>query len=124
MNPNYQGFKFPQIKPFPWGSIFRPSMSADIIDCIEKMLCFNPNRRIKAIESCAHTCFSDIHDGRACEPENAEFSPLSPELLQFTPQELSLASAEIRNLLVPKSVRSIADSGTVSAGTTLPSSTL
>lgn len=65
------------------------------------MLCFNPNNRIKAIEACAHVCFIELRDARARQPENVLPAQVSPDLLQYTPEELSLASAEIRNLLVP-----------------------
>ena len=50
MNPNYQEFKFPQIRAYPWGSIFKPSTPPDSIDLIGKLLAYVPEKRLKAIE--------------------------------------------------------------------------
>ncbi len=118
MNPNYQEFKFPQIRAFPWTGIFRTGTPGDVIDCIRRMLCFNPRQRIKAIESCAENCFSELRNtcihnytlsrqssNSSVAPELAvtqyQVPQQTSQLLQFTPEELSLASADIRNMLVP-----------------------
>jgi serine/threonine protein kinase len=50
MNPNYQEFKFPQIRAYPWGSIFKPSAPPEAIDIIGKLLAYVPDKRLKAIE--------------------------------------------------------------------------
>lgn len=50
MNPNYQEFKFPQIRAYPWGSIFKPSTPPEAIDLIGKLLAYVPDKRLKAIE--------------------------------------------------------------------------
>lgn len=50
MNPNYQEFKFPQIRAHPWGSIFKPGTPPDAIDLIGKLLAYVPDKRFKAIE--------------------------------------------------------------------------
>jgi serine/threonine protein kinase len=50
MNPNYQEFKFPQIRAYPWGSIFKPSTPPEAIDIIGKLLAYVPDKRLKAIE--------------------------------------------------------------------------
>lgn len=50
MNPNYQEFKFPQIRAYPWGSIFKPSTPPESIDLIGKLLAYVPDKRLKAIE--------------------------------------------------------------------------
>lgn len=52
MNPNYQEFKFPQIRAHPWGSIFKPGTAPDAIDLIGKLLAYVPDKRYKAIEVC------------------------------------------------------------------------
>lgn len=50
MNPNYQEFKFPQIRAHPWASIFKPSTSAEAMDMARVMLAYVPEQRCKAIE--------------------------------------------------------------------------
>lgn len=50
MNPNYQEFKFPQIRAHPWASIFKSTTSADAMDLARVMLAYIPERRCKAIE--------------------------------------------------------------------------
>jgi hypothetical protein len=61
MNPNYQEFKFPQIRAYPWGSIFKPSTSPESIDLIGKLLAYVPDRRLKAIEVNCSVCFSGAY---------------------------------------------------------------
>jgi glycogen synthase kinase 3 beta len=50
MNPNYQEFRFPQIRAHPWGTIFRPNVTSDCIDLIGKLLAYVPDIRLKSIE--------------------------------------------------------------------------
>ncbi len=50
MNPNYQEFRFPQIRAHPLASIFKPSTPADSIDLIGKLLAYVPDKRYKSIE--------------------------------------------------------------------------
>jgi serine/threonine protein kinase len=50
MNPNYQEFKFPQIRAHPWSSIFKPGTATDAIDLARMLLAYTPSRRFKAIE--------------------------------------------------------------------------
>jgi glycogen synthase kinase 3 beta len=50
MNPNYQEFKFPEIRAHPWGTIFKPSAPADAVDLVGKMLEYVPEKRMKAVE--------------------------------------------------------------------------
>jgi hypothetical protein len=56
MNPNYQEFKFPQIRAYPWGSIFKPSTPPESIDLIGKLLAYVPDKRLKAIEVRKWSC--------------------------------------------------------------------
>jgi serine/threonine protein kinase len=50
MNPNYQEFRFPQIRAHPWGSIFKPNTPQDAIDLIGRLLAYVPDKRYRAIE--------------------------------------------------------------------------
>ncbi|ESQ51665.1 hypothetical protein EUTSA_v10017603mg, partial [Eutrema salsugineum] len=72
MDPNYTGFRFPQIKAHPWHKL----------------------------EACAHPFFNELREPNARLPNGR---PLPP-LFNFK-QELSGASPELLNRLVPKHVR-------------------
>ncbi len=51
MNPNYSEFKFPQIKAHPWQKVFRSRTPPDAIDLINRLLVYNPERRLTPIEA-------------------------------------------------------------------------
>ena len=50
MNPNYQEFKFPQIKAQAWSNLFRSSTPPEAKDLVQIMLTYTPTLRCKAIE--------------------------------------------------------------------------
>lgn len=93
MNPNYQEFKFPQIRAHPWGSIFKPSSPADAIDLIGKLLAYVPDKRFKAIEACTHPFFDELRAPSTLMPDG---SPLCADLFMFTEEEMALSPATQR----------------------------
>lgn len=50
MNPNYQEFKFPNIKAHPLPNLFPTEVQADSIDLVQALLKYVPDKRCKAIE--------------------------------------------------------------------------
>lgn len=50
MNQNYTEFKFPQIKPHPWGKVFRPKTPPEAIDIMCALLQYTPTNRVKPLE--------------------------------------------------------------------------
>lgn len=106
MNPNYQEFKFPQIRAHPWDSMF-PGTVAEAIDLVGQLLTYIPHKRLKAIEACGHEFFDQLRDP-TCSftanipttvPENAANAATTPtptpellpaEMFEFTEEELSL----------------------------------
>jgi hypothetical protein len=50
MNPNYQEFRFPQIRAVPWASVFKPGTPAEAMDLASKLLVYKPHQRCLAIE--------------------------------------------------------------------------
>lgn len=106
MNPNYQEFKFPQIRAQPWAGLFKPNTPADALDLASKYLVYKPNLRLLAIESCQHPFFDDLRDpattvmlspsaGSATVPTR-----LPTEMFEFTSEELSLMPA-MKDALTP-----------------------
>ncbi|GAB4861821.1 Shaggy- protein kinase theta [Ancistrocladus abbreviatus] len=101
MNPNYNEFKFPQIKAHPWHKVFHKRMPPEAVDLVSRFLQYSPNLRCTALEACAHPFFNDLRDPNACLPNGR---PLPP-LFNFTPEELAHASPELRQRLIPESVK-------------------
>jgi glycogen synthase kinase 3 beta len=102
MNRAYTEFKFPQIKPYPWGKIFRSRTPPEAIDLISKLLQYVPSMRVTAIEACAHSFFDEIRLPVTRLPDGG---PLPP-LFNFEPRELEGLSKAMVDILVPMHARS------------------
>lgn len=61
MNPNYMEHKFPQIKPHPFGKVFRKA-DANALDLIAKLLEYTPTERLGAIQAMVHPFFDELRD--------------------------------------------------------------
>lgn len=98
MNPNYQEFKFPQIRAHPWDSVFPPSTPSELINLVGSLLVYIPTKRLRAIESCAHPFFNELRDDKAKLPDGL---PIPSDMFKFRDEELSLCSnvAEMRDKL-------------------------
>ncbi|KAG8659874.1 shaggy-related protein kinase zeta isoform X3 [Manihot esculenta] len=100
MNPNYTDFRFPQIKAHPWHKIFHKRMPPEAIDLASRLLQYSPSLRCTALEACSHPFFDELREPNARLPNGR---PLPP-LFNFK-QELSEASPELINRLIPEHVR-------------------
>jgi serine/threonine protein kinase len=108
MNPNYTEFKFPHIRPSPWGKVFscnggRASLSAqappsDALDLIGSLLVYDPSRRKSAIEALAHPFFDELRNSSTRLPGGGPLPPLS----DWLPGELNSASENARAVLDPE----------------------
>ncbi|MED6160301.1 Shaggy- protein kinase eta [Stylosanthes scabra] len=96
MNPNYNNFRFPQIKAHPWHKIFHKKMPPEAIDLASRLLQYSPSLRCTALEACAHPFFDELREPNACLPNGRPFPPL----FNFK-QELSGAPPELFNKLIP-----------------------
>jgi len=101
MNPNYNEYKFPQIKAHPWHKIFHKRMPPEAVDLVSRLLQYSPSLRCTALEACAHPFFDDLRDPTASLPNGRALPPL----FNFTAQELSGASPELRHRLIPEHAR-------------------
>jgi len=97
MNPNYNDFKFPQIKPHPWHKVFRPRTSAEAVDLVSKLLQYDPTARIPALQACAHPFFDKLRDPNVRLPNGRSVPPL----FNFTQKELDEAKGFDADLLPP-----------------------
>ncbi|KAJ8437569.1 hypothetical protein Cgig2_028812 [Carnegiea gigantea] len=100
MNPNYSDFRFPQIKAHPWHKVFHKRMPPEAIDLTSRLLQYSPSLRCTALEACAHPFFDELREPNGRLPNGR---PLPP-LFNFK-QELSGASPELINKLIPEHVR-------------------
>lgn len=100
MNPNYQEFKFPQIKCHPWTKVFRPRTPQEAIHLVSKLLEYTPGGRIHPLDACAHDFFNELRNPATLLPNGRELPPL----FNFTPQELSIKPS-LNNDLIPAHIR-------------------
>lgn len=101
MNPNYTEFKFPQIKAHPWHKVFNKRMPPEAVDLVSRLLQYSPNLRCTALEACAHPFFNELRDPNTRLPNGR---PLPP-LFDFNPQELTNATPELLQRLVPEHMK-------------------
>jgi serine/threonine protein kinase len=85
MNPNYNEFKFPQVKPLAWAKVFRKRTSPEVVDLISKFLIYRPELRIRPLEALAHEFFDVLRDPTSCLPDGKQMPPL----FNFTDAEIS-----------------------------------
>ncbi|KAK4492990.1 hypothetical protein RD792_000038, partial [Penstemon davidsonii] len=100
MNPNYNDFRFPQVKAHPWHKVFQKRMPPEAIDLTSRLLQYSPNMRCTALEACAHSFFDELREPNVRLPNGR---PL-PSLFNFK-QELSGASPDLVNKLIPGHVK-------------------
>lgn len=112
MNPNYQEFKFPQIRPTPWTNVFKSSTPTQGLELIDKILAYKPKSRFLAIEACTHSFFDDLRSPSTTVVLKPGSTPttLAPEMFSFTKQELSL-NPDVIDTLTPPHVKEKMKSG-------------
>eukprot|EP01086_Lenisia_limosa_P008422 TRINITY_DN297_c0_g1_i2.p1 TRINITY_DN297_c0_g1~~TRINITY_DN297_c0_g1_i2.p1 ORF type:complete len:343 (+),score=21.75 TRINITY_DN297_c0_g1_i2:154-1182(+) len=104
MNKNYE-FKFPLIKPHPWEKVFRKGTPTEALDLLAKVLRYTPLDRLTCLEALAHPFFDDLRIASLVLPNNLP----PPPLFNFTPEELSSASPDLVDRLLPPHTRSAYD---------------
>ncbi|KAK1426496.1 hypothetical protein QVD17_15170 [Tagetes erecta] len=100
MNPNYTDFRFPQVKAHPWHKVFQKRMPPEAIDLASRLLQYSPSLRCNALEAIAHPFFDELRHPNARLPNGRQLPPL----FNFK-QELSAASPELVNRLIPDHVK-------------------
>ncbi|XP_016514148.1 shaggy-related protein kinase NtK-1 [Nicotiana tabacum] len=101
MNPNYNEFKFPQIKAHPWHKIFHKRMPPEAVDLVSRLLQYSPNLRCSALEAVTHAFFDELRDPNTRLPNGR----VLPPLFNFKAHELKGVSAETLLKLVPEHAR-------------------
>ncbi|CAF0957299.1 unnamed protein product [Brachionus calyciflorus] len=101
MNPNYQEFKFPQIRAHPWNKVFRPRTPPEAIHLTSKLLEYTPTSRITPLEACAHAFFDELREPNIKLPNGKDLPPL----FNLTTHELSIAP-HLNSRLIPSHYQS------------------
>ena len=83
MNPDYQEYRFPQIKPLPWEKVFRHRTPREAIDFVARLLGYDPSKRPKPLVALLDPYFDEL---RAEETRLPNGQPL-PNLFGFTKEE-------------------------------------
>jgi glycogen synthase kinase 3 beta len=98
MNPEYNEFRFPIIKAYPWPKVFKNKpMPDEFYDFLGKILIYEPHLRLRPLRAIAHPFFDELRDKNTLLPDGKNL----PELFNFTPEEIR-TDPEIIEKLVPK----------------------
>lgn len=88
MNPEYDEFKFPMIKAYPWQKVFKnKTVPDDYIDLITKLLTYEPKVRLNPINALLHPFFDELRDPKTRLP-NGDVLP--KDLFYFSEEERAL----------------------------------
>jgi len=100
MNPDYNDFRFPVIKAYPWAKVFKTKVvPPDFLDFISKVLVYEPNLRLTPLQALCHTFFDELRDQSTRLPNK---QPLC-DLFNFNSVELKGdKEGLIYSKLVPK----------------------
>ncbi|XP_063710702.1 glycogen synthase kinase-3-like [Symsagittifera roscoffensis] len=91
MNPNYNDFKFPQIKAHPWNKVFSQKVPEGAIRLTNRLLEYSPGTRLKPMQACAHNFFDEL---RLPGQKLSNGNPLPP-LFNFTQLEISSLPSDV-----------------------------
>ncbi len=95
MNPNYQAFKFPNMKARTWCDIFGHSTPSDAANLVDKLLQYNPMTRLTGMDVCNHPFFDALRDPKFSiashvdDAADGAEAPLASEMFEFTEEELA-----------------------------------
>lgn len=97
MNRNYTQFRFPQVKPLPWMTVFKGitynqrAVPQSALDLIRRVLMFNPSTRLTPFAALGEPFFDELRDPNARPPKGREELP---PLFNLTLQEYKTACSE------------------------------
>jgi len=97
MNPEYNEFRFPIIKPYPWQRVFKnKSITDEFIDFIKNLLIYEPTLRLKPLNALLHPFFNELRDINTKMPNGEE---LPNCLFKFSSEEINLDSKSVESLI-------------------------
>jgi glycogen synthase kinase 3 beta len=97
MNPEYNEFRFPTIKPYPWQKVFKNRVVNDeFIDLVKNLLIYEPNLRLKPLKALLHPFFDELRKEGSKLPNG---DPLPNDLFNFSKEEYTLDAKTIESLI-------------------------
>lgn len=87
MSPNCGEYKLPNVSPCGWSKVFKRKFDDDTLDFIGKLLVYEPEDRLKPLQSLLHPFFDDIYKSDFIN--NFEDLKKLPDLFDFTEEEIS-----------------------------------
>ncbi|KAH9408303.1 hypothetical protein TYRP_011975 [Tyrophagus putrescentiae] len=100
MNKDYVKFNLPEVPRIPLRNLFAnnvASISEVTLDLIGQLFQYDPQKRIRPLDACAHPYFDELRDPSKKWVNGREL----PRLFNFTEEELSGASEELVRKLIP-----------------------
>mmetsp|Transcript_43863 Transcript_43863/g.171488 ORF Transcript_43863/g.171488 Transcript_43863/m.171488 type:complete len:105 (+) Transcript_43863:1574-1888(+) len=88
-------FLLPTPQPESWRRVFRDYNAPDVLDLIDKLLQYNPKKRITLAEAMAHQCFDSLRSSTATLPNGDAL----PELFDFSAEEFQMAGPLAEKIL-------------------------
>jgi len=96
MNPEYNEYRFPIIKAYPWTKVFKnKNVTDDFIDFLSNVLTYEPHLRIKPLKILLHPFFDELRQQSTLLPNG---KPL-PELFNFSPEEIKYDADSVEKLV-------------------------
>jgi glycogen synthase kinase 3 beta len=97
MNPEYNEFRFPSIKAYPWQKVFKNRVvNEEYLDLVSKLLVYEPNIRLKPLKALLHPFFDELRDQKTKLP-NGE--ALTSDLFRFTEEEYKSDPSTVDSLI-------------------------
>jgi len=85
MNPQFNDFKFPNIKPIPWSRVFKNKVSDDcFFDFLSNILVYEPKKRLNPLKALLHPFFDEL---RQKDLNICGINPI-PNLFNFSESEI------------------------------------
>ncbi|CDU17219.1 uncharacterized protein PY17X_0709900 [Plasmodium yoelii] len=106
----YKNVKFPNIKPITLNKLISNNSSKESIDLLDKLLQFNPKKRIKLCSALLHNYFDDIRNFKVFNTNTGSDKtnytlPYITNCFNFTKEELLHYTVEERKILIPSEIR-------------------
>jgi glycogen synthase kinase 3 beta len=97
MNPEYNEFRFPIIKPYPWQKVFKNRViSEEFMDLVKNLLIYEPELRLKPLKALLHPFFDELRKQDTKLP-NGE--PLPNDLFNFSKEEYATDLKTVESLI-------------------------
>ena len=97
MNPNYNDFKFPNIKPITWSKVFKNKVTDEsFYDFISNVVVYDPKKRFKPLSALLHPFFDELRNSDVKLPNNNSL----PNLFNFSEIERK-SNPDIVSKLIP-----------------------